>query len=129
MPFLIRLLVIAVILYLFYKLCRYAIDPKRKFNAAAAAETYYFLDDTHNVHKNFFITLKGSVFEGEKYAGTAEGGFEVASIFVWAKNGDELKKFTREDFLFLEKEIRQRYPAANVNWKNPIEQLMKRGES
>ncbi|GKW46748.1 sigma-w pathway protein ysdB [Planococcus sp. NCCP-2050] len=125
MAFFIRLIVIALIIYLFYRLIRYVVDPKRKLDAAIEANTYYFYDDVKNVRKNFFITLRGAVFEGEKYLGTTEDAFEVVSIFVWAENPDMLQGFTREDFYFLEKEIQMNYPAAKINWKNPIEQLMK----
>ncbi|CEG23202.1 Sigma-w pathway protein YsdB [Planococcus massiliensis] len=125
MAFFIRLVVIALIIYLFYRLIRYVVDPKRKLDAAIEANSYYFYDDVKNVRKNFFITLRGAVFEGEKYLGTTEDAFEVVSIFVWAENPDKLQGFTKEDFYFLEKEIQMNYPAAKINWKNPIEQLMK----
>lgn len=124
MAIIIRFIVIALILYLFYRLLRYVLDPKRKFDAAVQNKSYYFYDDVRNARKNFFITLRGAVFEGEKYLDTTEGAFDVVSIFVWAENPDSLEDLTKEDFLFLEKEIRMNYPNAAINWKNPIEQLM-----
>lgn len=128
MVFLIRLVFIVLIVYLFYRLIRYVLDPKRKFDSAVEDGSYYFFDDVRNVRKNFFITLRGVVFEGEKYLGTTENAFEVVSIFVWAENPDELQGFTKEDFYFLEKEIHMNYPEATINWKNPVEQLMKGGK-
>ena len=125
MAFIIRILVIALVFYLFYRLIRYVLDPKRKLDAAVEAESYYFYDDVKNVRKNFFITLRGVVFEGEKYLGTTEDAFEVVSIFVWTENPDKLQGFTKEDFYFLEKEILMNYPEADISWKNPIEKLMK----
>ncbi|RNF40876.1 sigma-w pathway protein ysdB [Planococcus salinus] len=125
MAFFIRLLVIALIFYLFYRLIRYVLDPKRKFDAAVEEGTYYFFDDVTNVRKNFFITMRGVVFEGEKYLGTTEEAFEVVSIFVWAHDPHKLQGFTKEDFYFLQKEIAMNYPNAKISWKNPIEQLMK----
>ncbi|MGK7377966.1 sigma-w pathway protein ysdB [Planococcus sp. 1R117A] len=125
MAFLIRLIVIAIILYLIYRLFRYLLDPTRKFDAAVKNGAYYFYDDVNNVRKNFFITMRGVVFEGEKYIGATEEAFEVASIFVWVENPEKLHGFTKDDFYFLEKEIRMHYPKAQINWKNPIEQLMK----
>lgn len=127
MAFLIRILVIALIIYLFYRLIRYILDPKRKFDAAVESGQYYFFDDVKNVRKNFFITLRGVVFEGEKYLGTTEDAFDVVSIFVWVENPHQLQGFTKEDFYFLEKEIHMNYPNAQIDWKNPIEQLMKQG--
>lgn len=125
MAFIIRIIVIALVFYLVYRLIRYLLDPKRKLDAAVEAESYYFYDDVKNVRKNFFITLRGVVFEGEKYLGTTEDAFEVVSIFIWTENPDKLQGFTKEDFHFLEKEILMNYPDADISWKNPIEKLMK----
>jgi len=100
-------------------------DPKRKLDESYEKGSYYFYDDVNNVRKNFFISYKGALFEGEKYLGTTENSFEVVSIFVWAKDTMTLQGFTRDDFLFLEKEILMNYPDADISWKNPIEQLMK----
>ncbi|MEK6268737.1 MAG: sigma-w pathway protein ysdB [Planococcus sp. (in: firmicutes)] len=128
MAFFIRLIVLALIIYLFYRLIRYIVDPKRKLDAALEAGNYYFLDDVKNVQKNFFIALRGVLFEGEKYLGTTEQSFEVVSIFVWVADPDQLQGFTKEDFHFLEKEILMNYPEAHISWKNPIERLMKQEE-
>ena len=121
----IRFLIIALIIYLFYKGVRFLTDPKRKLDEAYEKGEYYFYDDVKNVRKNFFISYKGALFEGEKYLGTTENAFEVVSIFVWVHDTMKLQGLTREDFLYLEKEIQLNYPKAKINWKNPIEQLMK----
>lgn len=126
MAFLIRLIIIALIIYMFYRLIKFIFDPQRKLDAALESGTYYFHDDVRNVRKNFKIALRGVLFEGEKYLGTTDEAFEVVSIFVWTETPDKLIGFTREDFLFLEKEIHMNYPDAVISWKNPIEQLMKK---
>jgi len=100
-------------------------NPKRKLDDAYERGQYYFFDDVKNVRKNFFISYKGALFEGEKYLGTTEDAFEVVSIFIWVKDEAKLQGFTKEDFLFLEKEVKMNYPNAQINWKNPIEKLMK----
>jgi hypothetical protein len=122
---LIRFLILALLVYLFYRGIAYVLDPKRKLDDAYQKGSYYFYDDVKNARKNFFISYKGALFEGEKYLGTTDNAFEVVSIFVWAKDTMKLQGFTRDDFLFLEKEILMNYPAADIGWKNPIEQLMK----
>lgn len=122
---LIRFLIVALIIYLFYRGIVYLIDPKRKLDESYEKGTYYFYDDVNNIRKNFFISYKGALFEGEKYLGTTDHAFEVVSIFVWAKDTMTLQGFTRDDFLFLEKEILMNYSNAEISWKNPIEQLMK----
>ncbi|MEI4769316.1 sigma-w pathway protein ysdB [Psychrobacillus sp. FJAT-51614] len=125
MVHLLRFLIIAFIIYVFYKILRYLFDPKRKLDEAFEKEQYYFYDDIKNVRKNFFITYKGAFFEGEKYLGTTNQAFEVVSIFVWTKDSSKLQGFTKEDFHFLQNEIKMSYPSAKINWKSPIEQLMK----
>lgn len=126
MAFLIRLIIIALIIYMFYRLLKFIFDPKRKLDAALESGTYYFHDDVRNVRKNFFIALRGVQFEGEKYLGTTKDAFDVVSIFVWTETPDKLIGFTKEDFHFLEKEIHMNYPDADISWKSPIEQLMKK---
>ncbi|MCM3357687.1 MULTISPECIES: sigma-w pathway protein ysdB [unclassified Psychrobacillus] len=125
MVHIIRLLIIILIIYVFYRILRYLFDPRRKLDEANEKEQYYFYDDIKNVRKNFFITYKGAMFEGEKYLGTTDQAFEVVSIFIWIKDPSKLQGFTKEDFYFLQNEIRMNYPNAKINWKSPIEQLMK----
>lgn len=126
MAFLIRIILIALVIYVCYRVLRYILDPMRKLYAAVENGSYYFYDDVNNVRKNFFIAMRGVVFEGEKYSGTTEDPSEVVSIFVWTENPDKLQGFTKEDFYQLEKEIALHYPNAQINWKNPIEQIMKK---
>lgn len=125
MALLFRIVIIALIIYIVYKGVRYLTDPKRRLDEAHERGEYYFYDDVKNVRKNFFISYKGALFEGEKYLGTTENAFEVVSIFVFVHDSMKLQGFTKEDFLYLEKEILMNYPNATISWKNPIEQLMK----
>lgn len=125
MGLLIRLVIIALIIYLFYRGIRYLTDAKRKLDEAYEQEQFYFYDDVKNVRKNFFITYKGALFEGEKYLGTTHDSIDVVSIFVWVKDEAKLQGFTKDDFQFLKSEILSNYPKADISWKNPIEQLMK----
>lgn len=126
MALIIRIVIIALIIYLFYRGIRYLTDPKRKLDDAYEAERYYFYDDIKNVRKNFFITYKGAMFEGEKYLGTTDHSFDVVSIFIWVKNEATLQGFTKDDFLFLQSEIQSNYPTAEISWENPIETLLKK---
>ena len=125
MGLLIRFVIIAFIIYLFYRGIRYLTDPKRKLDDAYAEEKYYFYDEVKNVRKNFFLSYKGAMFEGEKYLGTTDDSFDVISIFVWVKDETKLQGFTKDDFHFLSSKILSNYPKATISWKNPIEQLMK----
>lgn len=120
-----RVILLILLAYALYKLMRYLLDPKRKLDEAIEKEAYYFYDDSKNARKNFLISYQGAVFEGEKYLGTTKDAFDVVSIFVWAHDIHKLQGMTREDFEFLEKEIRLSYPHATISWKSPIEQLLK----
>lgn len=126
MAFLIRILVLALIIFLVYRFVRYISNPKRKLDAAVKAKAYYLSDDPKNPRMNFFLAYNGVLFEGEKYTGTEENAFKVASIFVGTHELKKLMEFTEKDFRFLENEIRRNYPDAAISWKNPIEQLMKK---
>ncbi|MGI2326381.1 sigma-w pathway protein ysdB [Planococcus sp. YIM B11945] len=126
MAFLIRIIVFALICYIIYRLVQYVMDPNRKLDAAVKAKQFYFHDDIQNARKNFFIAYKGVLFEGEKYMGTEGDSLQVVSIFIMTHELKMLLDFTKEDFYFLENAIATNYPAAKINWKNPIEQLMKK---
>ena len=125
MALIFRLVIIAIIIFAFYKLVRYILDPKRKLDEAHEHGNYYFFDDVTDVRKNFFITYKGAKFEGEKYLGTTQDAFEVISIFVHVLDPMKLQGLTKEDFVFLQNEIKMNYPNAKINWAGPIEELLK----
>jgi len=125
MVLLIRFIIIAFIVYLFYRGIRYLTDPKRKLDDAYAEEKYYFYDEVNNVRKNFFLSYKGAMFEGEKYLDKADDSIDVISIFIWVKDETKLQDFTKADFHFLSSKILSNYPKASISWKNPIERLMK----
>jgi hypothetical protein len=126
MLWLIRLVIFFLILYLLYRSVKYIIDPKRKLELAQEQKRFYFLDDQENVRKNFHVTYKGVLFEGEKYLGATEKSFEVVSIFVWSKNISSLKGLTQEDFQYLQNEIKERYPNAKLDWKSPIHEFLQK---
>ena len=77
-----RFIILAILIFAFYKILRYVFDPKRKLDEAYERGSYYFYDDVKNVRKNFFISYKGALFEGEKYLGTTDNSFDVISIFI-----------------------------------------------
>jgi cbb3-type cytochrome oxidase subunit 3 len=122
--FVLRLLLIALILFLIYSGFKYLFNPKRKLELAHEQKQFYFLDDKENVRKNFLLTYKGVLFEGEKYLGTTTNAFEVVSIFIWAQSTSNLQGLSLEDFSHLEVQIKQRYPYAKIDWKSPIKELL-----
>ncbi|WP_062104448.1 hypothetical protein [Bacillus niameyensis] len=124
-----RIVIIAFIIYLIYRMIKFILDPKRKLEAAHEQKKYFFYDVPDNIRKNFLITYNGVMFEGEKYLGTTERSFEVVSIFVWPHNPDLLKGLSYEDFKFIENEIQLRYPDSEIDWKSPIKELMAKNQS
>ncbi|KGX89069.1 sigma-w pathway protein ysdB [Pontibacillus litoralis JSM 072002] len=124
MVFVLRLLIFIAIIAIIYTGYKYIVNPKRKLELAQEKKHFYFHDDPDNVKKNFLLTYKGILFEGEKYLGTTENSFDVVSISVWVKQPERLKGIDRQDLYFIEKEILIRYPHATIEWKNPINQLL-----
>jgi hypothetical protein len=125
MILIVRLLIIAMIIFLLYTAVKYLLSPKRKLELAHEQKKFYFLDDTTNIRQNFLLTHNGALFEGEKYLGTTEQAFEVVSIFIWPKSKSELNGMERKDFQFIEAEIKKKYPNALIDWKSPIKEFMK----
>lgn len=122
---LIRILLFALIIFLIYSAIKYLLNPKRKLELAHEQKRFFFLDHKNNIRRNFFITYKGVLFEGEKYLGTTENAFEVVNIFIWPHKVDALNGLVREDFEFIEKKVLESYPNAVIDWKSPIHEFMK----
>ncbi|TCN24484.1 sigma-w pathway protein ysdB [Mesobacillus foraminis] len=126
MLWILRLILFASIIFLLYRTVRYLLHPKRKLELAHEQKRFFLLDDQENVRKNFLVTYKGVMFEGEKYLGTTEYAFEVVSIFMWPKNSAALKGLSYEDFLVIENEIHELYPGAAISWKSPVKEFMEK---
>lgn len=124
MILLFRLLIFAFILFLVYTAIKYILSPKRKLELAHEQKKYFFLDDQQDIRKNFLLTYKGALFEGEKYLGTTDEAFEVVSIFIWPKSTAALKGLERKDFLYIQSEITRHYPNAVIDWKSPIKEFL-----
>ncbi|WP_332629124.1 sigma-w pathway protein ysdB [Halalkalibacter flavus] len=126
MVILFRLLLLIALFVLAYSAFKYLFHPRRKLEQAHDRKQFFFYDDDNEVRKNFLITYKGVMFEGEKYLGTTEHSFEIISIYVWAKQTDQLTGLSKEDFQFIADDIHLRYPNAKVEWKSPIKELLKK---
>ncbi|WAA11640.1 sigma-w pathway protein ysdB [Fervidibacillus halotolerans] len=123
-----RIIIFAFIIFLLYTGIRYLLHPKRKLEIAHEQKKFYFLDDPNNVRKNFLLTYKGVLFEGEKYLGTTSDAFDVVTIFVFPKNENSLKGLTKNDFKRIEEHILQYYPKAKIDWKSPIKEFLEKDE-
>lgn len=124
MILLIRFILLALFVFALYATIKYITSPLRKLENAKDQKRFYFLDEPQNIRKNFLLTHKGIVFEGEKYLGTTESSFEVVSIFVWPHSNSELRGMTKEDFHFIQSQIMTEYPAAKIDWKSPVKEFL-----
>lgn len=124
-----RIFLFALIIFIIYSGIKYVLNPKRKLELAHEQKRFYFYDQPNNVRKNFLITYKGVLFEGEKYLGTTENAFEVVSIFIWPHDVNALQGMVREDFEFLERKVLESYPNAKIDWKSPIKEFLERAKS
>ncbi|MBN9655318.1 sigma-w pathway protein ysdB [Halobacillus litoralis] len=119
-----RLLLLIAIAFIIYTAYKFIVNPRRKLELARDKKEFYFHDNKENTKENFLMTLKGHVFEGEKYLGTTEDSFEVINISVSVHNPEKLQGLDREDLYFMEKEILIRYPYASIEWKYPMNRLI-----
>jgi transposase InsO family protein len=124
-----RFLFFILILFLIYRIIKFILNPKRKLELAHEQKRYYYLDDPNDARKNFLLTYKGVLFEGEKYLGTTDETFDVISIFIWPHSAASLKGLVREDFQFIEQKVREKYPHAALDWKSPVKEFMQQNKN
>ncbi|MEC2077638.1 sigma-w pathway protein ysdB [Metabacillus fastidiosus] len=120
----IRIVLIALFFFLIYSLFKYLFNPKRKLELAHEQKEFYLLDDKENVRKNFTLTYRGVLFEGEKYLGTTSQSFEVVSIFIWPKTENKLNGFSIFDFNYIQDRLKLEYPYAKIEWKSPVKEFL-----
>lgn len=115
-----QILLIITFGFLIYGALNYYRNPYRKLNKAKQKNEFYLVDDENNIKKNFQFVFKGCLFEGEKYIGSTDEQFVVATIHIIAHDPLELTGITKEDLKFLEEKIKLAYPHAQIKWKHPI---------
>lgn len=116
---------VSLILYFLYLFIKTTGTPNRKFRYAVKQKCFYIMDDKKNVRKNFLLTYKGFIFEGEKHTGSGKKTFAVDSIYIWIQNTGDLGQIKLADILFIEKKILKQYPRAKINWNHPFFELMR----
>ncbi|WP_134684684.1 sigma-w pathway protein ysdB [Brevibacillus migulae] len=126
MVLILRFLFFAAILGLIIFSIRYWVHPKRKLESAHEKKRTFLLDDRHDVRKNFLLTYKGVMFEGEKHLGMTDDAFSITRIFIWVRDPAKLNGLEKEDFFECEMLIHQYYPRAKIEWKSPIRELLSR---
>ncbi|NGQ94460.1 sigma-w pathway protein ysdB [Brevibacillus sp. SYP-B805] len=124
MVFMLRVLLFLTVFFLACYGLRCFLHPKRKLKSARKKRQTYLLDDVGDVRKNFLLTHKGALFEGEKHPETTADACAVTRILVWIRDPVQPDRLTTEDLMKLEQLIRKHYPAAQIEWKQPIRQIL-----
>ncbi|SER90220.1 sigma-w pathway protein ysdB [Salipaludibacillus aurantiacus] len=123
-----RIFLLIAVGIIIFSVIKYLFDPRRKLEKAYRDGRFYLLDEPDNVRKNVFFTFGSAMFEGEKFLGATDDSFEVTSIIVRTEDINQLQGLSRRDFKFIEKELLLRYPKAVIEWRSPINDLLKRLE-
>ena len=129
MMWVIRLLLLLLLLVLIYQFIKFIRSPKRKLELAHVQKRYYLFDDQDNVRKNFLLTYKGVMFEGEKYLGGKNDSFDVDTISIGVQQVISLESFVHEDILCIEQKIKKRYHNAVIDWKSPVKEFLHQSNS
>ncbi|WP_445489540.1 sigma-w pathway protein ysdB [Niallia sp. 03133] len=121
MMWIFRLLLLALILFILYRIVAFFFKPERRLALFRSQNKYYLLDDPKNVRMNFLLTYKGFLFEGEKYV-DATTSSNVVRILIWPTEPFDTK-LMEEDTAFIQNSIQTSYPHAKIEWnlsKNKI---------
>jgi hypothetical protein len=124
MMWFIRFLLLLLLLVLIYQFIKFISSPKRKLELARKQKRYFLYDDQDNVRKNFLLTYKGVMFEGEKYLAGTKDSFAVVPISIWPQQGTSLKGLVHEDFHYIEQKIKRQYQGARIDWKSPVKEFL-----
>ncbi|WP_019242861.1 MULTISPECIES: hypothetical protein [Bacillus] len=127
--FLIRVLILLLLLVLGFTTYKYLTNPNLRLRQAQRKKKLLFVDDAKNFRKNFHITYKGIVFQGEKYIDPQRKDYKILSIFIWPENIEEIHNLKQEDFKIIEKEIQKYYPTTILDWKSPIKELLNKDDA
>lgn len=123
MIWLLRLVILILLFSLIYFTIKFLLTPKRKLESARKHKRFLLLDHEEAL-KNFQLTYNGAVFTGEKYLGATQNNIDVVSITLWPEKTATLKGLGKEDFYYIENKILEKYPAAKINWKSPIQEFL-----
>ncbi|MCM3029893.1 sigma-w pathway protein ysdB [Niallia sp. MER 6] len=115
MMWLLRLLLLALIIFIVYRILSYAASPVRRLEFAKRRNKFYMIDDKKNIRINLVFTYNGFLFEGEKYVNPNDQK-TVSSILLWPAEPYDTKLLDG-DVYFLEETLKAVYPNAKISWK------------
>lgn len=123
MALILKIAIVMTIIFFFYKTAKRFLNPTRKLYSSQKHKQFFLLDERHNARKNFSLTYKGLLFEGEKYLRNRNDLESVSSILISAASPADANSVTKEDLLFIEEQIKLHYPEAEVDWEEPLQGL------
>ena len=94
MVMILRIILLALFAYCIYAVVKYVANPKRRLKLAQSKEHFYIIDEQNNTRKNFQLTYKGVLFEGEKHIPSKDHPLFIHTIFVWTESPEKLKHFS-----------------------------------
>ncbi|MCM3215118.1 sigma-w pathway protein ysdB [Niallia taxi] len=115
MMLLLRLLLLALIIFIVYRIISFAASPVRRLEFAKRGNRFYLIDDRKNVRMNLLVTYKGFLFEGEKYVHPVDNK-TVSRILLWPTEPYDTK-LMEADVRFLEESLKAVYPNSKIDWK------------
>lgn len=118
----VRVFIFTLIAYTLLKLVQHFRSPKRKLVAAQEHQQFFVVDEKTNIRKNFLLTYKGILFEGEKYSNPNEP--ESLSITMVLTDPSRLHELQKQDFKLLESHVHDMYPNAPIRWKSPVREFL-----
>lgn len=123
MALILQIAIIFTIFYFLYKGVKRFLHPARKLRSSQKHKQFFLLDEKHNARKNFTLTYKGFLFEGEKYLRDGEDTESVNSILISAVSPADAESLTQADLFYIEEQVKQHYPEAEVEWEEPLQTL------
>ena len=123
MTLILKMAMMITIIFFLYSGTKRFLSPWRKLYSSQKHQQCYLLDERHNAHKNFTLTYKGLLFEGEKYLRDKNDPESVSSILISTASSADADSLTRDDFLYIKEQVKLHYPEAEIEWEESLQDL------
>ena len=123
MALILKMAIMITIIFFLYSGIKRFLSPRHKLYSFQKHQQFYLLDERHNAHKNFTLTYRGLLFEGEKYLQDKNDPESVSSILISTSSSAEADYLTRDDLLYIEEQVKLHYPEAEIEWEESLQDL------
>ena len=121
MVLILKMALLSTIIFFLYKGIKQFLSPQCKLYSSQKHNQFFLLDERHNARKNFTLTYKGLLFEGEKYLRNGNDPESVCSILISAASPTDAACVTKDELLYIQEQINLHYPEAEVDWEEPLQ--------